>query len=62
MLFTGVLKSKMRSFNENHFSTEGKAAAIKCGELILDDPLLQYTAFEKESLRRLHARIGKNAA
>jgi methanol--5-hydroxybenzimidazolylcobamide Co-methyltransferase len=35
--------------NENLY-TRGRAAALTCGELMLGDPLLKFTTFEKESL------------
>lgn len=36
--------------NESRYS-RAKAAALKCGELMLGDPLLRFTDFEKESLQ-----------
>lgn len=36
--------------NSDSFYTRAKAAALKCGELMMADPLLKFTAFEKDSL------------
>ena len=36
--------------NYESFYSRGRAAALSCGRLMLGDPLLRFTAFEKESL------------
>lgn len=36
--------------NNQSFYSRGRAAALTCGRLMLGDPLLRFTAFEKESL------------
>lgn len=36
--------------NSESLYSRGRAAAIECGRLMLGDPLLRFTAFEKESL------------
>jgi methanol--5-hydroxybenzimidazolylcobamide Co-methyltransferase len=41
-----------KTITENNASlyARARAAAIKCGELMLGDPLLRFTAYEKDSL------------
>lgn len=36
--------------NNDSLYSRGRAAAVKCGQLMLGDPLLRFTAYEKDSL------------
>jgi len=45
--------------NSESLYVRGKAAAIKCGELMLGDPKLKLTQFERESLQGYMKDLGK---